>query len=323
MEKVDLKDRKILYQLDIDSRQSFSQIGKKVGLHRDVVAYRVNKLQEKGIIENFYIVIDASKLGYMSFRFYLVYQFTTPEIEKEIVDYFINNKYTWQIGSLEGRFHLGVIMWIKDINDFYSFWKETIKKYRYYFQDQVFSVYFQLFTYRHSYLLLNGYDKNDRTKLEITGGGKRVKIDDVDFQILKLIAPNARMPTTEIAEKLNSTAFTIKNRIKKLMKSGVIQGFRVRIDFSKLGYQFYKADVILINHKKRSQIINYIKSNPYLIVIDESAGYADLELEFHVESLTQFHQIMKDLSIKFPNIIQNYKYFYASKIHKWNFMPEG
>jgi len=53
MEKLDLKDRKILYQLDIDSRQSFRSIGRKVGLSKDIVATRVKKLQEKGIIIRF------------------------------------------------------------------------------------------------------------------------------------------------------------------------------------------------------------------------------------------------------------------------------
>jgi len=38
--EIDLKDRRILYQLDIDSRQSFSQIGKKVGLHKDNIPHR-------------------------------------------------------------------------------------------------------------------------------------------------------------------------------------------------------------------------------------------------------------------------------------------
>jgi DNA-binding Lrp family transcriptional regulator len=87
MEKIDLKDRKILYELDIDSRQSFRSIGKKIGLSKDVVASRVKRLQEKGIIKNFFTVIDSSKLGYTSFRFYLTFQRTTPEIKKEIIDH--------------------------------------------------------------------------------------------------------------------------------------------------------------------------------------------------------------------------------------------
>jgi DNA-binding Lrp family transcriptional regulator len=41
MEKLDLKDRKILYELDCDSRQSFRAIGRKVGLSKDVVVNRV------------------------------------------------------------------------------------------------------------------------------------------------------------------------------------------------------------------------------------------------------------------------------------------
>ena len=41
MEKLDLKDKKILYELDIDCRQSFRSIGRKVGLSKDVVATRV------------------------------------------------------------------------------------------------------------------------------------------------------------------------------------------------------------------------------------------------------------------------------------------
>ncbi len=44
MTKIDLKDRKILYELDLDCRQSNNQIGKKVGLRRDVVAYRIKKI---------------------------------------------------------------------------------------------------------------------------------------------------------------------------------------------------------------------------------------------------------------------------------------
>ena len=71
MGKIDLKDRKILYQLDLDSRQSFRSIGKKVGLSKDVVASRVKKLQELGIINRFYTEIDLFKLGYICFRYYL------------------------------------------------------------------------------------------------------------------------------------------------------------------------------------------------------------------------------------------------------------
>ena len=59
MVKIDLKDRKILYELDLNSRQSLTAIGKKVGLKKDVVSYRIKKLEDEGIIKNYYAFIDT------------------------------------------------------------------------------------------------------------------------------------------------------------------------------------------------------------------------------------------------------------------------
>lgn len=322
MVKIDSKDREILYQLDLDSRQSFAKIGSKVGLSKTVVAYRVNKLIENDIIKTFYTVIDAFKLGYISFRIYLVYQYMTQEKEKEIISYFTSQKLNWWTISAEGRFDLALIMWVKNINDFYSFWDEALKRFRDYFMEQQFSVYIQQYSYRYSYLL-NDMKKSDRTKFEITGGGAQVKIDDLDFRLLRLIAPSARISAKELAKRLNTTVAVVNYRIKKLMKEGVIQGFRTDIDLTKLGYQFFKADIDLRDFKQRGKIVSYAKTNPHLVRIDKSVGISDLELEYHVLSLEQFHDIMKDLVNKFPDIIKKYKYVYASKLHKMNYMPEA
>jgi len=322
MVKIDSKDREILYQLDLDSRQSFAKIGRQVGLSKTVIAYRVNKLIENNIIKTFYTVIDAFKLGYISFRIYLVYQYMTAEKEKEIINYFTSQKLNWWTISAEGRFDLAVIMWVKDINEFYSFWEETLRKFRDNFLEQQFSVYIQLYSYRHSYLL-DDIIRSDRTKFEITGGGPQAVIDELDYRLLRLIAPNARMPVKELAQKLSSTVAIVNYRIKKLMKAGVIQGFRTDIDFAKLGYQFFKADIDLKDYKQRGKIINYAKTNPHLVRIDKSVGISDLELEYHVQSLEQFHKVMKDLINKFPDAIKKYRYVYAARLHKMNYMPEA
>lgn len=321
MIKIDLKDKKILYELDLNSRQSLSQIGKKVGLPKNVVAYRINKLRQSGIIKNFYTVVDAYKLGYISFRIYLTYQYMTPEQEKEIIEYFVKDKLNWWTISAEGRFDLAVIVWVKNVNDFYRFWENTLRKFRDFIQDVNFSVYIQIYTYRHSYLL-NHITRDERTKFEITGGGKQVDIDELDFKILRIMAPNARIPLTDLANKLNSTVTKINYRIKKLQKIGVIQGFRADIDFSRLGYQFFKADLFLKDYKQRQAIINSVKTNPSLIRIDQSVGVSDLELEFHVKTLQEFHEIMQNIINQFPEAIKNYKYVYAAKLHKMNYMPE-
>lgn len=313
MKKVDLKDRKILYQLDIDSRQSFSQIGKKVGLNRYVVATRVKKLQEQGIILKFSTVFDYLKLGFIPLRFYFKYQYLTNEIKKEIIDYFVKNKYSIVVSTLEGNYDLIVLILVKNITDAYPFWKKTLQKYGDYFSQRVYSNYVGESFYRKSFLI---DEKNERAEVILKRGGKKVDYDDVDFQILKLLTNNSRIPTIEIAKKLNLTTKTITERLKRLTRSGIIIQFDVKIDWNKLDYQYFKIDFYLKEYSKINQIIKYIEKNPNLAYVDYTVGYADLELEFYLNNTNQLRQIAEDLSKNFPGAIKNYTYFTTIKAHK-------
>jgi len=323
MEELDLKDRKILYELDLDSRQSFSELGKKVGLRKEVVIDRVRNLQEKGIIVHFYTEIDDYKLGYNRYRFYFNYQYASPDIKKEIIDFFVKNKYTRIIHSTEGSYNLVIILDLDGISKCYFVWDTIVSRYRQYFVDQVFSVIFRANIYRYSFLLNQEHmEKSPRIKTTLYGSDERVEIDHLDRQILTLLSQNSRLQTIEIGEKLHSTALTIKNRIKRLKKTGVIKAFRLDIALPKLGYHRYKVDIILNDYQKLHAIINYIEENPCLDEVILSIGYVDLELVFILKSANQLQEIMKDLELKFPETIKNHKYFYSVQTHKWTWMPE-
>jgi len=322
MEKIDLKDRRILHELDYDSRQSFSMIGKKVGLHKNVVNYRIKRLQEKGVIENFYTVIDTFKLGYNSLRFYITYQNMNPEIREDLIQYFVDNKFTWWVGSFEGDYDLAVLFWVNDLHEFFPFWEKTLKQYHRYFQKQKFSLYSQLRLFRHSFLLMDKVDKIDREKYEITGGGKEVTIDEIDFNILELLATNSRIPTLNIANALDISIDTVVNRIKQLEKKDIIQGYRVNINYEKIGYHLFKVNIMLNNYLKRGQIINHIKYNPHLIMIDKAIGYYDLELDFLLKDLNQLRNIMDEITSTFPDDIKNYSFVHDPITHKVVYIPD-
>lgn len=216
-----------------------------------------------------------------------------------------------------------MFLWIKDINDFYQFWEKLLDNYGDYFADKVFSLYIKWFTYRNSYILLEEFKEADRLKFELTGGrSERVQIDEVDYQILNEIAENARIPLVDLAEKLNCSSQTVNYRLNNLQKSGVIQAYQVGIDISKLGLKQFKVDIHLKEHTQRKHIIDYIKCNPYLTFIGTSAGVSDLELEFNFENIDKLHQIMEEISTKFPEAIRKYEYFNTSTNHKLRFIPE-
>ena len=154
MEKIDLKDRRILYQLDLDCRQSVTQIGKKVGLKKDVVSYRMKRLKKEDVIRNFWTSINTFRLGYDVFRIYITFQYVNSNVKNEIIQHFVNYKNAWAVISTKGEeLDLSVLLWVKDIYEFYQFWDKTLDRYGDYFAKKTISIYIQVVAFKKSYLL--------------------------------------------------------------------------------------------------------------------------------------------------------------------------
>jgi len=60
---VDVTDLKILAELAENAKTTFVAIGKKLRLHPNVVAYRVGKMEQAGIIKGYTTIIDFERLG--------------------------------------------------------------------------------------------------------------------------------------------------------------------------------------------------------------------------------------------------------------------
>lgn len=191
-----------------------------------------------------------------------------------------------------------------------------------YFTDITFSACIHSYDYRYSFLLQDEIEKSGRSEFELTGGGKKINIENIDKKILLLIALNSRMPLTEIGRRLNISSTMAGYRIKNMITNKIIQAFRVDIDMSKLDYQHYKVDIFLRRYKQRSSLIKYLRYNPYLLHIGTSSGVSDLELEYNIKKVDRLYEILDDLIVKFPNVIKNYRYFKIVKVHKINYMPE-
>jgi len=322
MVDIDLKDRKILYHLDLDSRQSFAQIGKNVGLSKEVVKYRVGRMEEQKLITGFWTCIDSYRFGYQVYRYYLVFQNATPGVKEDIIQELIHYKNTWVVAVIKGFYDLSVVIWVKSIPEFYRFWDEFNEKYGDYLAEKIFSIYLQADMYPLSYLLVGEYEKSDREKPQIVGGGEPVKIDSIDYQLLNEIAENARIPLIQLAEKLGCSSQATNYRMKNLEKKGIIQGYHVGIDVSKLGLQEFKVDIWLNELSKRRKIWDYIKYNPHVTFINTSAGYADIEIEFTIENTDKLVEVIEDLSSKFPGAIKKYVHWVVKKGYKLRCLPE-
>jgi DNA-binding Lrp family transcriptional regulator len=321
MTKIDLKDRKILYQLDLDCRQSNSQIGKKVGLGRDVVAYRVNKMQDEGIIKNYYADINTFRLGYNVFRVYVNFQYVTSDVKEKIIQYFVDYPCSWVVASAKSPHDLILVFWVKDIYEFYRFWDNTLDKFQDYFSEYYISIYCGAIVYKKTFLLPE-FKESNRLYYEVKCGGESVEIDETDYKLLNTLAVNARAPLLDLAEKLGYSSQNVAYRIKKLIQKNVINGLRVELDLSKFDLQHYKVDIYLKNHKLKKPILKYLGEKSYIEYMNLSVGWDDLGPEFVVKNFDELSSILDDINNKFSGAIKKQSFIIADKIHKLRCMPE-
>jgi len=61
-------------------------------------------------------------------------------------------------------------------------------------------------------------------------------LDEIDMKIISILEENARTPYTIIGEKLGLSEATIRKRVEKLEKEGVILRYTLDVNPKKLGY---------------------------------------------------------------------------------------
>lgn len=64
-----------------------------------------------------------------------------------------------------------------------------------------------------------------------------VKLDGIDKTILNFLMKDAKKPILEIAKNIGITGAAVHQRLRKLEKSGLIEGSRMTLDVRLLGYK--------------------------------------------------------------------------------------
>lgn len=317
--KLDLRDKKILGELDFNARSSISKIAKKVRISKEVALYRIRKLEQTKIIKQYYAIINTAKIGYYYCRLFIKLQNINKEIEKKIINYFKDNSKVAYLGIIDGALDLAIGYWAKNLYEFEEFIDNFIFKYGHYILEKDISVGLKLHQFEYRYLL----NKKETKEFETGGLIEGLKIDDIDKKLLVLLTKNARISLEELSRKLGLTGKAIQYRIKNLVKKKIIVGFRVWIDYKKFGYSNNKVFLYLQNLTKLefNNLINYIKGLHNCIYITKPIGKTDLEFEILTKTREEFFSIIQKLREKFGKIIKSYDNFIIHEEPISRFIP--
>ncbi|MEK9957354.1 MAG: Lrp/AsnC family transcriptional regulator [Flavobacteriaceae bacterium] len=101
----------------------------------------------------------------------------------------------------------------------------------------------------------------------------KVKLDEVDHQILDILIDNTRVPFTDISKKLLISAGTVHVRVKKMEEAGIIRGSSLNLDYIKLGYSFIAYVGIFLEKTSRTQdVLVNLRKMPFVTVAHITTG---------------------------------------------------
>ncbi|MFH2106832.1 MAG: Lrp/AsnC family transcriptional regulator [Candidatus Micrarchaeota archaeon] len=299
--KVDKKDKELLMLIYLDSRTSFTEMGKKLKLSSSAVERRLRRLQADGVVVLLFADVNFAKLGLKPYRLYFKFDVMDDKTEREVLELFESYSRTvWGV-ICEGEYDVLWRIIAKDEIEvekalalvLQNFGKKIVEK-------TVISTSYQ------TYLSWNkALDAPRHPELPIERVAEIELPDKLDIHILSCLYQNARESTVNIAKKVGLTSDSVQYRIKNLVKQNYILGYTAWYDAKKLGFNYYKLLIGLrnINPGDESKFLDFCKEHDDVIFLNKAIGSWDIELDIIVRNNSELHQFTKDIKTKFGHVI--------------------
>lgn len=122
-------------------------------------------------------------------------------------------------------------------------------------------------------------------------------IDAIDKAILQELVTNAKIPYTELGNKLNISHGTVHQRIKKLENRGIIKKSSIIIDYEKLGFKFIMFLGIIANQGSNiDSICDTLSKIPHITVAHITSGQHNITCKIRAEDSNHASQIIQEIN---------------------------
>lgn len=121
--------------------------------------------------------------------------------------------------------------------------------------------------------------------------------DRTDHRILRELQRDARLSTTDLAERVSLTTSPCWRRLKALEEEGFIRGYRAVLDPRKLGYGVTAFVSILMESHSRELGIAFeraVKEIPEVLSCHNVSGHFDFLLQVISKDLETFGDFARD-----------------------------
>lgn len=127
-----------------------------------------------------------------------------------------------------------------------------------------------------------------------------MELDNIDFQILRLLSENSRIQWKDLGEQIHMTGQAVGNRIKKLEDSGVIKAYSLIVDEMKLGIAYTAFVIIYMKTANHDLFIRFVHDRNEVVEVHRVSGEGCYHLKMKIKSQDQLNLFLDDL-LEFGN----------------------
>ncbi len=320
--ELDMKDKRILRELFQDGRMPFSIIAKKVGLSKQIVHYRYQKMMEKGLLIGINSVYDVQRFGWQIYIVYMKFKSIDNEKEESIIASLKNHpNVAWLIKSI-GNYDVILKFFVRDISQL----NNLLKKIEASNENQIDNYLIdtvKLETTVPVPFLYSPLPYDWETKPRLEG---QVKVDELDLKIMQQLAHNARMQLSEMAQKIKYSRDLIKYHLKKLDREGIILNYRPSAwsGSKSVGYSWYLITMNLrdLSPQKKSSLIAYIKNNLHVTYLYELIGQHDMGFEIRLKTGDELNEVLMKIRSLLAEDLKRHELNLILKEYKYTYFPD-
>lgn len=318
---MDLIDKKILCELDSNCRTPLTQMAKKLKIGRNVLAYRINKLEQEKVITDYICSISLGKLGFKSYKVYCKMRYLSERAEKEFASFIVCEKRVIHLLKTEGSFDFAFVIAVLSTHELDSFLTKLKTRFKNELEDYTVSIVVSSRIFKVNKLLLD--EKQQVVKFDkYNESDKEITLDEKDKTILQVLSTQANISIVDLAEKTDLTIDIVKYRIKELTKN-IVSSYRAIVDMNKLGFFHY---VLLLKIRNSSindeeKLMDWCASKRNVMYYTKRIGSFDFEINAAITDINDLNNLILELKKNFSEIISSYELLLNSKILKLNYFP--
>lgn len=151
-----------------------------------------------------------------------------------------------------------------------------------------------------------------------------MKLDQKDFQILKLLQEDANITNKEIALATDLTITPVYERIKKLTSSGIIKNKIYVLDRKKLGLDLMVLISVSLNQHLKDSVKHFMSEiikNKEVVECYHLTGSFDFHLKVYVKDMNDYQDFILNKLSAINNIGHMESYFVMKEIKNTTCLP--